>query len=128
MQNVTDAIKYAEENGAQICNLSLASLTQHESLKKIIMDSKMMFVVPSGNHGMELSEEFKCYPASYECDNLITVGALGEDNALIDCSNYGDKYVDVYCNGVIAFDGEMYEGTSIACARESAVCALKLRD
>lgn len=39
------------------------------------------------------------YPATYDFYNIITVGALGENNLKWTGSNYGDNYVDLFAPG-----------------------------
>ena len=41
----------------------------------------------------------------------------------LDSSNYGIEYVDVFYNGITIVSKQKYEGTSIACARISALIA-----
>ena len=48
-ENVIAAIKYAEANGAQICNLSFGSQNCTEEFKAAIRDSGMLFIVAAGN-------------------------------------------------------------------------------
>ena len=43
------AIRYAEANGAQICNLSFGSENCTEEFRAAIQGSKMLFVVAAGN-------------------------------------------------------------------------------
>ena len=48
-ESVIAAIRYAEANGAQICNLSFGSENYTEEFRATIQNSKMLFVVAAGN-------------------------------------------------------------------------------
>ena len=122
-KDIIEAVKYAEKNGATICNLSSISFKNSKELDKEISSSNMQFVVPAGNYGMKLDDNFKCYPASYRYRNVITVGALDDKGKILDSSNYGDEYVNIFYNGIATFEKQRYEGTSIACARITALLA-----
>lgn len=46
---IIEAIRYAEANGASICNLSFGTTEYYPELEKVMRDSKMLFVVSAGN-------------------------------------------------------------------------------
>ena len=46
---VIKAIRYAEDNGAVICNLSLTSTVDDKALYEAMKNSSMLFVVAAGN-------------------------------------------------------------------------------
>ena len=48
-EHVTEAIRYAQENGASICNLSFGTPQYSRELYETIRDSGMLFVVAAGN-------------------------------------------------------------------------------
>lgn len=124
-KDIIKAVKYAEENGATICLLSSVSFTNSVMLENLISRSNMKFVVPAGNYGMKLDNNFRCYPASYNYKNVITVGALDNDGKILDSSNYGSEYIDMFYNGITICEEQRYEGTSIASARVAALIAGK---
>ena len=131
VDNIIKAIKYAEEMGATICNLSFTVATSNEDLKKIINNSNMLFVVAAGNGGINL-DETPIYPASYKFDNLISVADIGFDGNLSEKSNYGKKTVDIAAPGTYIYsttvnDSYNYSsGTSMATAMVTGVAALML--
>lgn len=43
---IIEAIRYAEANGASICNLSFGTTEYYPELEKVMRASKMLFVVP----------------------------------------------------------------------------------
>ncbi len=128
--SIIKAIKYAEKNGADICNLSIATYEDNKELQKVIHQSNMLFIVAAGNMGEELIPENKCYPACYKEDNLITVAACDVDYNIIEESNYGKDYVDLAAPGdgisINLANGEetIAEGTSYATALVTRVAAL----
>lgn len=103
-QAVLDAIRYAEANGASICNLSFGSSHSDEAIAQVIRDSKMLFVVAAGNgDDRELGyniDTTPVYPASLPYDNVLTVANLMFDGNLDESSNYGPKNVDIAAPGV----------------------------
>lgn len=119
VEYLIDAIQYAYENGAKICNLSLSTYNDSFKLKEIIEKSEMLFVVAAGNEGENLDEGFPSYPTNYQSSNVISVAATNENDILLETSNYG-KNVDVKMNGILRYGNETIEGTSIAAARVTA--------
>lgn len=100
---VIEAIRYAEANGASICNLSFGSSQYYPELEQVMRDSKMLFVVAAGNGdakglGINIDEKPE-YPAAYDLDNIITVANLMFDGNLDISSNYGAKHVDLAAPG-----------------------------
>lgn len=128
--SILEAIQYAEANGADICNLSIATYENNKELQKVIHQSNMLFVVAAGNTGEELNHENKCYPACYKEDNLITVAACDAEYNIIEESNYGNDYVDLAAPGdgigIKLVNGEevVAEGTSYATALATRIAAL----
>ena len=102
-QAIIQAIRYAEANGASICNLSLGSTQYFPELEQVMRDSKMLFVAAAGNGnakgiGINIDEKPE-YPAAYDLDNMITVANLMFDGELDVSSNYGAKNVDIAAPG-----------------------------
>ncbi len=96
--SVIQAIQYAEANGASICNLSLGTSNNDNALYQTIANSNMLFVVAAGNDSQN-TDQRASYPASYDLENIITVGNLNYDGTLHDSSNYGEKTVDIAAPG-----------------------------
>ena len=102
-ESVIAAIRYAEANGAQICNLSFGSENYTEEFMAVIQNSKMLFVVAAGNgdeneKGYSI-DQYPVYPASLPFDNVITVANLMFDGKLDRSSNYGPVNVDLAAPG-----------------------------
>jgi subtilisin family serine protease len=130
---VVDAIKYAEEQGSDICNLSIESYIDNAALRETIKESNMLFCVSAGNGGYNLDDvdnEVKVYPACYDFSNVITVADVRCDGYLSKQSNYGELNTDISAPGtdiIVAYPGGGYEymsGTSIATPLVTGIAAL----
>ncbi len=97
------AIKYAENNGATVCNLSLGTNTNDKVLYRTMKNSKMLFIVAAGNGGADGRgvniDKTPSYPASYDLDNIITVANIKADGTLSSSSDYGATSVDIAAPG-----------------------------
>lgn len=132
--DINRAISYATENGANVISASFGGSEESEITKDLIRDAGeqgILFVAAAGNDGktMELKNNRK-FPASYQLDNLLTVGASDNmDNPAL-FSNYGPNYVDVYAPGVgilsLYKDGGLtiMDGTSMAAPIAAGVASL----
>lgn len=101
--SVIQAIRYAEANGASICNLSLGTSALNEELAETIRTSNMLFVIACGNgdsRGQGYDTDVNpVYPASLPYDNVISVASLLFDGSLAASSNYGAASVDLAAPG-----------------------------
>lgn len=107
-ENAIKAIKYAEEMGAKVVNLSWGSYSPDEDLRIAIEESKMLFVCAAGNNGVDTDVK-PMYPASFDCDNIISVTYINPMGKLVSStsgyfatlkgSNYGLKSVDIAAPG-----------------------------
>lgn len=127
--DVVRAIRYAEANGATICNLSLGGSVYDPALYQAMASSSMLFVAAAGNEGGN-NDVTPCYPAAYNLDNLIAVANVSYDGTLSSTSNYGAVSVDLgapgsYILSTTAGSGYGYmSGTSMAAPMVTAAAAL----
>jgi subtilisin family serine protease len=108
---VVKAIYYAGIKAIPILNCSF-NTKDTSSLRKVIESYAGLIVCAAGNSGNDIDSK-KIYPASYDYDNIITVGAIDSNNnrskwknilnlwGLLGNgeSNYGEKSVDIYAPG-----------------------------
>ena len=102
-EDVINAIRYAEANGAEICNLSFGTTHYYPELEKVMRESKMLFVVAAGNgdedgNGIDIDAN-PDYPSCFGLDNVISVANLIFDGNLEQTSNYGVNNVDIAAPG-----------------------------
>lgn len=126
---VIQAIRYAEQNGADICNLSMGTYQDDSILYSTIASSKMLFVCAAGNDGKNLDSK-PIYPGSYSLNNVICVGNMNRDGTLHGTSNYSRSAVDIAAPGTSIYStvsGNRYKtmsGTSMATPFVTGVAAL----
>ena len=131
-------IQYAVKQGAKIINLSLGGPSDTNTLRDAVRSAQtrgVILVASAGNEGddIDLPGNFK-YPACYEFDNIVTVGASNEADAAAGFSNFGSKglqsHVDIFAPGdriESTLPGNKYgikSGTSMAAPHVSGALAL----
>ncbi len=133
--NLILGMKYADANGASICNCSWGGesdareFLQDMLMKQVIAASDMLFVAASGNETTNI-DNTEYIPASFTADNLITVGSIEWDGSLSWFSNYGSKSMEICAPGaaiytVNAGGGYVFEwGTSFSTPYVVGVAAL----
>lgn len=131
---IIEAIRYAEANGASICNLSFGTTEYYPELEKVMRDSKMLFVVSAGNGNAkgigEDTDQKPDYPSSFDLDNVISAANLMFDGNLAESSNYGAKSVDIaapgtYIVSTIADNGYGFmTGTSMSAPMVTGAAAM----
>lgn len=129
ISNAIKAIKYAENMGAKVCNISWGSSQYSEALECTIKESSMLFVTAAGNTGTN-NDTTPVYPASFNLDNVISVTFMNASGTLTSLSNYGKKTVDIAAPGYDIFStvvGDSYasmSGSSMAAPHISGIAAL----
>lgn len=142
-RDVAEALIYAAKNGAKVINCSFAKYEfdqgnlVYETLKKLQDEYGILVIAGAGNFG-EDNDVKPMYPASFDLDNIISVGGHDENGKLAHFigskySNYGRKSVDLTAPGVNVYStvtnspyGYKYErfyGTSVAAPIVTGVAA-----
>lgn len=105
-------IDYAIANGAKIISASWGGRTPREEAEKSELKDSLiraqkagiLIFIAAGNDGVNQDEvEDPSYPAAFELDNIVTVAATDQNDALADFSNYGLKSVHIGAPGVKIF-------------------------
>ena len=98
------ALRYAIENNMDVINYSSGGperSPEEASLFKQAKDKGILIVSAAGNEFRDIdadgSEGF--YPASYNYQNIITVGALDKKMNRVGSSNWGTRSVDIFAPG-----------------------------
>lgn len=137
LSDAVEAIEYvvAQKQLGQniaVINASWGGGGYLETLKQAIADAGalgILFVAAAGNESNN-NDRSPSYPADYDLDNIISVGAVDSDDTLAEFSNYGVLSVDLAAPGVNILSttpGNQYEylsGTSMATPHVAGAVAL----
>ena len=125
-----EALDYAAENDIFVVNYSVGATKEfdkkeYEAIKKF----PGLVVCCAGNHNSD-NDSVPYYPASYDLDNIIVVGASDNQGKRWQDSNYGATTVDLFAPGtminVMTKEGTYMStsGTSYAAPMVTGVIAL----
>ncbi len=130
------ALDYAVMMGARISNNSWGGGAFSQAMFDAIaaaQNSGHLFVAAAGNDGIN-TDVTPAYPASYNLNNIISVAATDDDDALASFSNFGRNTVDLAAPGVSILSttpGNTYSsfsGTSMATPHVAGAAALVLAE
>ncbi|MDB6170402.1 MAG: peptidase and in kexin sedolisin [Verrucomicrobia bacterium] len=127
-------INFAIANGAKVINASFGSDSYAAAEYDAINSARtagIIFVASAGNDALNV-DTGSAYPAAYPLDNIITVAATTNTDALASYSNYGAGSVDLGAPGsninstINTADNTygIYSGTSMAAPHVSGAVAL----
>lgn len=134
LTNTVSAIRYAIRMGANVINYSgggMIKSADEENMLQWAAQQGILVVAAAGNEASD-SDILPFFPASYELNNIISVGATDRHGHLLSISNHGTKSVDLAAPGKNIYstlpNGEYgyMTGTSQATAFVSGVAALLL--
>ncbi|MSS63506.1 S8 family serine peptidase [Velocimicrobium porci] len=102
-------IRYAEENGAEICNMSLGGDATNTYMDKLLYNtmssSNMLFICAAGNGteatkgvGFDITNHRQA-PASFNLENMICVGNMNKNGIMDESSCYSSTQVDIAAPG-----------------------------
>lgn len=102
--NITEAVNFAVDNGADIINMSLGGSQFDQVLKDTLDaagDNGVALIAAAGNEESDIDgTDADSFPCEFDTPELVCVAALDPDYNLATFSNLGEKSVDVGAPGV----------------------------
>ncbi len=98
---IIESFYYAIDNGVQIINASWGGGDFSQALLDAMRDlakNNIIFVTTAGNHKRN-NDETPYYPAGYDSDNIVVVGAYTGAGQKAYFSGYGKNSVDIWAPG-----------------------------
>lgn len=129
--SILGAIDHCNFTDIPIANMSFGSNSYSLSLRNAMANlaNKTLFICGSGNDGGD-NDSVPFYPASYDCENIISVANTTHHDELNTFSNFGATSVDVaapgsnICNTYPNGDYVWLSGTSMAAPHVTGIAVL----
>ena len=132
-----EAVFYAVDQGANVINASWGGPQYSQGLYDAIeyaRNAEVLFVASAGNSDAN-NDSFPTYPASYDLENIISIGSMGNDGSFSHFSNFGKVSVDIAAPGsdilsTMHIEDSQYaklSGTSMATPHVAGVLALQIQ-
>ena len=134
LSDAVKAISYATKINVDLTSNSWGGGGFSPSMKNAIEEANAQgigFIAAAGNHAGD-NDKFPSYPASYNCENIISVGAHDHDGKSASFSCFGKTSVDIFAPGVRTLSTvpnnkySSFSGTSMATPHVAGAYALIL--
>ncbi len=97
--DIIQNINFARHNGASVINASWGGSEFDQAMKDAIATFPGLFVTTAGNDANNNDGGYSFYPSDFNLDNIISVAATDQSDALATFSSYGAVSVDVGAPG-----------------------------
>lgn len=134
LEGAIKSIDYAIKRGVNVMSNSWGGGGFSQALKDVIIEANkagIIFIAAAGNERNN-NDERASYPATYDVENIISVGALDGRGKKASFSNYGKETVHLFAPGVNILStvpGDKHKkmsGTSMATPYVSGIVGLML--